>query len=123
LKDVGSDDRSILNGVLCRYPAFGSIRVKRWHLIVLNSSLALAPAAEGMLAYHAGLYMKICATRRGCAHAERTDQYDAKPEQEALATLRSESQVAEAFARYDRAVHAVDFERAQVRPDGVYFAL
>jgi diguanylate cyclase (GGDEF)-like protein/PAS domain S-box-containing protein len=129
-----------VNGILSRYLAFASIRVKLWLLIVLNSSLALALAAAGMLAYQRYVQRdeaahKLIAQAGILAEGSMAPLSfdDARAARETLAALRGDSQVAEAivysitgtaFARYDRAgtaLAAPDVEHARTRPDGVYF--
>jgi diguanylate cyclase (GGDEF)-like protein/PAS domain S-box-containing protein len=129
-----------VNGILSRYLAFASIRVKLWLLIVLNSSLALALAAAGMLAYQRyvqrdeAAHMLIAQANILAEGSMAPLSFDdAKAAQKTLAALRGDSQVAEAivysmmgtaFARYDRVgapPATVDLEHARARPDGVYF--
>jgi diguanylate cyclase (GGDEF)-like protein/PAS domain S-box-containing protein len=134
-----------VDGILSRYLAFASIRVKLWLLIVLNSSLALALAAAGMLAYQRYVQRdeaahKLVAQADILAEGSMAPLSfdDAKAAQETLAALHGDPQVAEAivytvagaaFARYDRpgapadvsGVEQVDVQHARARPDGVYF--
>jgi diguanylate cyclase (GGDEF)-like protein/PAS domain S-box-containing protein len=126
-----------VNGIFSRYLAFASIRVKLWLLIVLNSSLALALAAAGMLAYQRyvqrdeaadGLIAQASILAEGSTAPLSFD--DAKAAQETLAALRGDSRVAEAvvysttgapFARYDRPGAPATAASRPTRPDGVYF--
>jgi diguanylate cyclase (GGDEF)-like protein/PAS domain S-box-containing protein len=129
-----------VNGILSRYLAFASIRVKLWLLIVLNSSLALVLAAAGMLAYQRYVQRdeaahKLIAQAGILAEGSMAPLSfdDARAARETLAALRGDSQVAEAivysntgaaFARYDRAgaaAAAPALEYSRARRDGVYF--
>jgi diguanylate cyclase (GGDEF)-like protein/PAS domain S-box-containing protein len=126
-----------VSGIFSRYLAFASIRVKLWLLIVLNSSLALALAAAGMLAYQRHVQRdeaahKLIAQANILAEGSTAPLSfdDATAARETLGALRGDPQVVEAilysmtgavFARYERGSAEADEAHAQARPDGVYF--